>query len=520
MGRIAKFAKRIASKLFSRVSVTCLLLLVQIIWVALEFNRLAAYARWINGAGLLLSVLMCLILVRQDSTTPEFKISWIILFIVMPVPGGLLYLMWGDKRPAYRLRRRLEQAAQRTAPLHEAADREEPLAALAARDARMAHTAQYLRKNGFPLYDRTDVKFYPSGEAFFTDLLPALQAAEKYIFIEFFIIHHGEMWQAVHDILRAKAAAGVDVRVIYDDAGSMTGLPNGYWKQLEREGIRAVTFNPFVPMVNLVMNNRDHRKIVVVDGAVAFTGGANLADEYINRQERFGYWCDSAVRLRGAGAWGFAAMFLEFWSAARGGSAADFAAMQPAPETLAGIAGDGLVQPFCDSPVDRENLSKNLFLELIGQARERLFICTPYLILDNDLITALRLAAKRGVDLRIYVPGIPDKKLIYQLTRSYFAPLLEAGVKIFSYKPGFLHAKTWLCDDRVGVVGTVNLDYRSLYLHFECGTLLYGSRELSALRAGMTDIEAKSDPVTLAECRTSLPGTLVSAVLRLLAPLC
>ena len=210
-------------------------------------------------------------------------------------------------------------------------------------------------------------------------------------------------------------------------------------------------------------------------------------------------------------------MFLEFWAANCPDEPVDWAAFTPRHT----VPGDGgLVQPFCDSPVDREDVSKNVYLELINQARRRLCICTPYLILDNDLLTALRLAARRGVDLRIYVPGIPDKKTIYQLSRSYFAPLIEAGVRIFTYTPGFLHAKTWLCDDRAGVVGTVNLDYRSLYLHFECGTLLYGGPALAAIDADMRDIEARSAPVTLADCRTSLPGTLVSAVLRLLAPLC
>ncbi len=520
MGHAAQKCKQIAGKLFSRVGVTVLLLLVQVVWLALQFNRLAAYASWINGFGMLLSVLMCLVLVRQDSTVPEFKLSWVILFILMPVPGGLLYLMWGDKRPAYRLRRRMERAVELAEPqrcaLAEPQARE-ALDALKAGDDRLAHTAAYLETRGFPLFAGTESTYYPLGDDWLPDLLAALERAERFIFLEFFIIGEGEMWGAVHDILRRKAAAGVDVRVIYDDAGCVTGLPYRYWKRLEAEGIRAVSFNPFVPMVNLVMNNRDHRKIVVVDGDVAFTGGANLADEYINRKDRFGHWKDSAVRLQGAAAWGFTSMFLEFWAANRPDETIDWPAY--APRTVQ--PGDGgFAQPFCDSPVDREDVAKNVYLELINQARRSLRICTPYLILDNDLLTALKLAARRGVDLRIYVPGIPDKKTIYQLSRSYFAPLIEAGVRIFTYTPGFLHAKTWLCDDRVGAVGTVNLDYRSLYLHFECGTLLYGGPVLNAVAADLTALEAASAPVALADCRTDLPGTLVSAVLRLLAPLC
>ncbi len=520
MSRIAKWAKMLASKLFSRISLTGLLLLAQIVWVVVEFSRLTAYLTWIRGAGVALSVLMCLILVRQDSTAPEFKISWIILFIVMPVPGGLLYLMWGDKRPAIRLRRKLQRAAKQMVPLRVAAEEDAPLQTLRAGAPRLWGTATYLQRNGFPLYAGTDVRYYPVGEAFFADLLPALESAKHYIFVEFFIIGQGEMWGAVLDVLRRKAAQSVDVRVIYDDAGSMIGLPVNYWKDLEAMGIRAVPFNPFVPMVNLVMNNRDHRKIVVVDGEVAFTGGVNLADEYINRLERFGHWRDTAVRLEGAAAWSFATMFLEFWAANRPGDAAeDLRRFQP-PAPRPGAAGGCLVQPFCDSPVDRENVAKNVYLELINQAQRRLYICTPYLILDNDLITALRLAARRGVDLRIYVPGIPDKKLIYQLSRSYFAPLLEAGVRIYRYTPGFLHAKTWLCDDRAGVVGSINLDYRSLYLHFECGVLLYGGPVLDDIARDMAALQNACTPVHRADCRTSIPGTLVNAVMRLLAPLC
>ncbi len=518
MDKVGKRLRKFGARLFSRPVVTALLLLAQVLWIALIFSRLADYARWLNGAGLVLSIVMCFVLVRQDSTAPEFKISWIILFIVMPAPGGLLYLMWGDKRPAWKLRRKLARAVGTVQPLRTAAQAPQPMQALQAASPRLAATAAYLRRNGFPLYGGTEATYYAGGEAFFADLLPALESAEHFIFVEFFIISQGSMWQAVLDVLRRKAAAGVDVRVIYDDAGCAAGLPNHYWRRLEAEGIRAVPFNPFVPMLNLVMNNRDHRKIVVVDGDTAFTGGANLADEYINRIARFGHWRDSAVRLRGAAAWSFTTMFLEFWAANRPDEPApDPAVFRP---RLAVPEADCLVQPFCDSPVDRENVARNVYLELINQAQRRLSICTPYLVLDNDLLTALRLAARRGVDLRIYTPGIPDKKTIYQLTRSYFAPLLEAGVKIFTYTPGFLHNKTWLCDDRVGVVGSVNLDYRSLYLHFECAALLYGGRALADIERDFADIEAHSAPVALADCRTSIPGTLVSAVLRLLAPLC
>ena len=508
--------RKILSLVFSRLVVTGILLLVQFVWLFVLFFRLSEYAAWINGVGLALSVLMCLALIRQDSTVPEFKISWLILFTVMPVQGGLLYLLWGDKRPAIRLRHRLERAEAQLVPLRTADPAAQEL--LEHRDPRAAQTARYVRDFApGPVFDGTAVRYYPSGEAMFADMLPALQSAQKSIYVESFIIGMGEMWGQIHEILRRKAAQGLDVRVCYDDAGCLSLLPHNYDETLRAEGIRAFSFNRCVPLLNLVMNNRDHRKIMVIDGRIAFTGGVNLADEYINKLVRFGYWKDSGVRLEGPAARSFANIFLAFWKAHYPKEPLDLEAALPPVDPL---PTDCLVQPFADSPVDRESVAKNVYLELINQAQKRLYICTPYLILDNDLITALRLAAKRGVEVKIFTPGIPDKPTIYLMTRSYFPALLRAGVHIYTYTPGFLHAKTWLCDDRVAAVGTVNLDYRSLYLHFECSALLYGGKVLEDILADMQSIEKESAPVALEDCRTGFLGTLHSAVLRLVAPLC
>lgn len=508
--------RKVHSLVFSRLVVTGVLLLLQIVWLFVLFYRLSDYADWINAVGLTLSCIMCLALIRQDSTVPEFKLSWMILFMVMPVQGGLLYLLWGDKRPALHLRRCLQRAEAELVPLRTA----DPAAQekLERQEPRAAQTARYVRDFApAPVFDGTDVRYYPSGEAMFPDMLEALESAEHSIYVESFIIGMGEMWGRIHEILRRKAREGVDVRVIYDDAGCLSLLPHNYDETLRSEGIKAFSFNRFVPLLNLVMNNRDHRKIMVVDGAVAFTGGVNLADEYINKLVRFGYWKDSGVRLEGPAARSLANIFLTFWRAHYPKEELDLPAMLP---DVPPRPTDCLVQPFADSPVDRESVAKNAYLDLIGQAQKELFICTPYLILDNDLLTALRLAAKRGVDVRIYTPGIPDKPTIFLLTRSYFPHLLRAGVRIYSFTPGFLHAKTWLIDGKAAVVGTVNLDYRSLYLHFECGALLYGGRVLQDVRADLADIEARSRALTLEDCRTGFVGTMVSAALRLLAPLC
>ena len=504
--------RRVLNLVFSRLVITVVLVLLQAFWLFAVFNWLSEYAQWISRTGLALSVIMCLALIRQDSTVPEFKISWMILFMLMPVQSGLLYLLWGNKRPAFGLRRRLERAGQAMDPTR----RPDPAAEeqLEKADPRAAMTAKYLHDYApAPVCSGTAVKYYPDGQSMFADMLPALRSAEHSIYVESFIIGMGEMWGQIHEILRQKAAAGLDVRVIYDDAGCLSLLPHNYAEILQADGIRAFSFNRCVP----VLNNRDHRKIMVIDGKIGFTGGVNLADEYINKLKRFGYWKDSGVRLEGPGATSLAGIFLTFWKAKYPDEEIDPARDLPEVKPQ---ETDCLVQPFADSPVDREAVAKNTYLELINQAQKRLYICTPYLILDNDLLSCLRLAAKRGVDVRIYTPGVPDKPTIYQLTRSYFPHLLRAGVKIYSYTPGFLHAKTWLMDDRIAAVGTVNLDYRSLYLHFENSVLIYGGAVLDDVRRDLAEIERESAAVTLADCRTGFFGTMYSAVLRLVAPLC
>ena len=509
---------RALSLVFSRTVVTIVLVLAQAFWLFSLFYWLGDYSRILSRMGLGLSALMCLALVRQDSTAPEFKISWMILFMLMPVQGGLLYLLWGDKRPAIGLRRRMERAEAELAPLRtgDTAARAE----LQRRDPRLAETADYLQNYAAaPVFGGTAVQYYPVGDVMLPDMLADLRAAKHSIFVESFIIGMGEMWGQIHEILRQKAAAGLDVRVIYDDAGCLSLLPHNYVDLLRADGIRAFSFNRCVPVLNLVLNNRDHRKIMVVDGRVAYTGGVNLADEYINKVTRFGHWKDSGVRLEGPAARSYANVFLTFWRAHFPDEALDYTALLPEIAPVADTGGT-LVQPFADSPVDREVVAKNVYLEFINQAQRSLRICTPYLILDNDLLTCLRLAAKRGVDVRIYTPGVPDKKTIYQLSRSYFPYLLKAGVKIYSYTPGFLHAKTWLVDDRAAAVGTVNLDYRSLYLHFENSTVLYGGEVLHDILRDFESIESASRQIGLKDCRNGFLGSMLSACLRLVAPLC
>ena len=366
----------------------------------------------------------------------------------------------------------------------------------------------------------TDEKFYQMEcmEEEVQEAYEKLEKAEEFIFLEYFIINSGHMWDSVLDVLRRKVAQGVDVRVIYDDVGCADYLPANYCQTLRSYGIKAMVFNKFVPVVSVVMNNRDHRKITVIDGKVGFIGGINISDEYINKKERFGHWKDTGLMFKGPGVENLTIMFLEMWNAfeEKEGGYRDFV---PAEYEEKGGEGDGYILSFSDSPLDDENASENVYADILYNANDYVYITTPYLAIDSSLQNALCLAAKRGVDVRLITPGIPDKKMVYRLTRSYYASLIRAGVKIYEYTPGFVHAKSYVADDKIGVVGTINMDYRSLYLHFECGTLMYDSPAVIDLRNDDLATIEKCRKIELSDCRTSFFGELIDRVLRVIAPL-
>ena len=467
---------------------------------------------WVNGLLNALSLLIILYLVRKDENS-AYKVGWIALIGLLPLLGGALYLAFGNKRPAKRLRLKMQAVED----AHKKDLVQEP-GVLEGLDAREQGQSLYVAKYGpYPAWQNTRTQYFACGEAMYPQLLQDLERAEHTIFVEYFIVHTGKMWDGVEAILRRKAAQGVDVRLIYDDFGSLLGLPTDFVVRMERAHIRCIPFNPVVPLVSLVMNHRDHRKIVVVDGSVAYTGGINLADEYINAEERFGYWKDAALRTEGAAVWNFTVMFLKHWNAFRP-SETDYTPFAPRPEALPDRS-DGVVQPYGDSPLDEEALAETVYLNIIHQAQRYVYIYTPYFAVGETMLEALKSAAKRGVDVRLVLPGIPDKKLVYRLTRSYYLPLLRAGVRIYEFSPGFLHAKCYVSDDRAAVVGSINMDYRSLYLHFECGALLLYNSQIAVLRDDVLRTLPACREVHLADCRTSLPGTLLDTVLRLLSPL-
>ena len=506
--------RKLFNVIFNRITVTGVLILIQLMWLLAAFTKFARYSPWISAALTLMSVLMVLLIVSKDDN-PAYKIGWIILILLVPLLGALFYLCFGNKRPSRLMRARFDAMAPLTRPLMA----QDPAAAEGLA-GRTAATARYVAARGpWPVCRDTNVTYYPIGEAQFAAMLEDLERAEHFIFLEYFIIREDSyMWRRILEVLERKAAQGLDVRLMYDDLGSVALLPGNYWLQMEKKGIKCLAFNPFVPFVSLVMNNRDHRKILVVDGHTAYNGGINLSDEYINRTHPHGHWKDTGVRLVGEGVWNFTVMFLQTWNAFRR-TDKDFEQFRPHIHHPAPFAGSGHVQPFGDTPLDDEPLSENVYNDILAGAQDYVYINTPYPAISHEMQTALCMAAKRGVDVRIITPGVPDKKIVYQLTRSYYPALLRAGVKIYEYTPGFVHAKSYVADDQVAVVGTINMDFRSLYLHFECGTLLYGCPAIADVKADALRTMAQCRPVEADDCRRGFFGRLLNAVLRVLAPL-
>lgn len=508
--------KKLLKFLTGRVVITGALILVQAAWLLLLLFQLLEDYAWLGMAFTALSIVMALYVINKDDN-PAYKIAWLLFITLLPLMGGPMYLLFGNKRPARRLRAALEREYKRTRPLLD--QHPGPMEVLEASSPRKAGTARYIAGQGRgPLWQDTQVDYYALGDQMFPAMLADLEQARHFIFLEYFIIGEGEMWGKILEILKVKAREGVDVRLLYDDVGSVSLLPVEFPRQMEALGIHCIAFNRFVPWMSLVMNNRDHRKILVVDGYVGYTGGINLADEYINRVVKYGHWKDTALRLEGEAVWNLTVMFLEMWNALRF-TDGDFAPFRPHVHHPQPFLGQGWVQPFGDTPLDDEPLAENIYIEVLNQAQRYVYIYTPYLLIDSEMQIALCLAAHRGVDVKLFTPGIPDKKLVYQLTRSYYPPLLRAGVEIYEYAPGFLHGKSFVSDDQMAVVGTVNLDYRSLYLHFECGAVLYDCPCIRSIRQDALDLLSRCRRVTLDDCRHGLAGGLLNAVLRLFSPL-
>ncbi len=501
------------SKMLRRVLTVIPAAAVQALWILLLVKWLSPYAAYITLALSVAAVLLVLfIIIKRDETA--YKILWLLVILTVPVAGALLYLLFGNRRTARPLRKRLRrvQEAGQPAPLPCGGTPFEG-------EKRMEQTVRWLEhKTGYPLMRAEDVRYYPLGDAMYPDMLTDLRAAKKTIYLEYFIIEPGEMWQSIVGILAQKVREGLDVRVMYDDLGSISTFNFSNALALEKLGIRCVTFNPLLALKGTA-NYRDHRKMLIVDDAVAYSGGVNLADRYINREHPYGHWKDTGFRLTGAPVRSFTHMFLTFWNAFSLQKEEPMP-MPPAAAAAEPAAQDGWVLSYYDSPLNSEATSNRLYIDLLSQATDYAWFFTPYLMLGDDLLDAMLAAAQRGVDVRIIMPGIPDKKLIFRMSRSFYQVLLTGGVKIYEYTPGFVHAKSLVCDDRAATVGTVNLDYRSLFLHFENNSLFYRGSIVARVKEDFLATQSQCRAVEACDMKRYSRRWIVDGVLRIFAPLC
>lgn len=497
--------RRFLPNLFRGRVIVAFLIVVQIAVLILSAVIGAKYSGYIAAALNLISFAISFVVI-VSRTNDAYKLIWIYLILAFPVFGGLFYLVFSIQGSMKLMEPYMLQIENKTRVKNEKTCE---TAVLASNEHPNHRTlVSYLSDHaGFPISDNTATKFYPTGEAFYEDLLSALKSAEKYIFLEYFIIGEGKMWDSILEILEEKAASGVTVRIIYDDFGCIFNLPKNYPEMLVEKGIECRAFNRFRPLLTGLQNNRDHRKICSVDGKIAFTGGINLADEYINEIEKYGHWKDSAVGLIGEGAWSLTVIFLKMWlltSPEPDKDDQDISCYKPDCEF--DKIDDGYAQPYCDSPLDKDQVCERIYQQMIHSAKKYLYICTPYLIIDDSMLNSLTFLAQSGVDVRIITPNKWDKRLVHITTQSYYSDLIKGCVRIYEYTPGFIHSKIFVSDDEIASVGTANLDFRSLYLHFECGTMLYGSSAV---------IEAKNDFLaTLDECKEIRPEDCKHSVLR------
>ncbi|MBQ9988869.1 MAG: cardiolipin synthase [Clostridia bacterium] len=502
---------------FSRTAFMGIFLLLQVAAMVLTLVFFRRHFAIYYAAASVFSLCLVAYILNTDRN-PAYKIAWIVPIMLLPVFGALCFFLLGRNYHSKRKRRRLEGLKQEyiktMGSLRDTQDK------LREEDRDAALQAQYLKTaSSVPVMQNTQVEYLPIGEVMFQSMMEEMEKAEKFIFLEYFIINPGKMWDPILEILERKAQQGLDVRVVYDDMGCAFTLPPDYYQTLRKKGIRALAYNRFVPLITSRFNNRDHRKICVIDGMVGFTGGINLADEYINAYPKHGHWLDSGVKMRGEAVHAMTAAFLALWDASTG-EKEEYSAFAPPREEIDKIESDGYLIPFTDSPHDNELVGETVYLNIINRAKEYVYINSPYLIIDNELVTALTTAAKSGVDVRIITPHVPDRRFVHSMTRSYYRQLTKAGVRIYEYTPGFIHAKSFVSDDQYGVVGTINLDYRSLYLHMECAVWMYGCRCIEDMKQTYLDTLDVCTEFTYEDClRVPWLVRVFRAVLRIVAPL-
>jgi cardiolipin synthase len=507
---------------FRRRGFVIFTLLIQIILLILLLAGVGIYFEYSYMFLNFLSLIVCIYVINKHEKA-GFKLTWIFLIMLFPFFGGILYILFRSWSNPKKLRKALAQNIQDSKDAFYLPGNK--LDELIHYHPEFRTHARYLQQfAGFPVYANTRQIYLDSGEAYHQKVLEELEKAQRYIFLEFFILKEGQMFNSILAILERKAAEGLDVRIMYDDLGCFVNLPSDFPQKMSQKGINTFIFNPFRPIVTSLQNNRDHRKIISIDGRVAFTGGLNLADEYINIVERFGHWKDSAIMIEGDGAWSLTLIFLQMWNLLNMQKKDDYASFFPlrnvddfnAPR---GESPWGFVQPYADSPIDIENVGEHVYIQIINQAKKYVYINTPYLIVDDNLLSALTLAAKSGVDVRIITPHCWDKWIVATTSRSYYRRLVKAGVKVYEYTSGFNHGKSFVSDDMIATVGTTNLDFRSLYLHFECGVLIYSGEAITAIKEDFLKTLPVSHEITPEECDSNIFQRIISDILRIFAPL-
>lgn len=529
---------------FSRTAIIVVALLLQLFVFFASFYWLKDYSTAVYAAFVLLGAVTVVHILNEENNA-SFKIAWIIPVLVIPVFGTVLYIYINLQPGTKRIHKKLTKIEDEIRPY--LAQNEETVQELQEQSAGEKGIADYLyHADNYPVYAGCKMKYYPIGEAKFADMIEQLKRAEHFIFMEYFIVAKSYMWNTILEILKEKAAQGVEVRMMYDGMCSLALLPYGYYKDLEKMGIQSIPFSQIRPVLSTYQNNRDHRKILIIDGKTVFTGGINLADEYINRIDRFGHWKDTAVMIQGEAVKSFTLLFLKMWHVAKGKDSipeeeirkytvevwentqademrADMESMRNTDMQNTQdkkLHAGGYVIPYGDDPYGDERIGKQVYIDILNRARKYVHIMTPYLILDDEMITALRYCAKRGVETVIIMPHIPDKIYAYLLARTYYKQLLKYGVKIYEYTPGFVHAKVFVSDDIRGCVGTINLDFRSLYLHFECGAYMYSNDVLHDVEQDFKETLKQCQEITKESCDKYPKGKmLVGKMLRLIAPL-
>lgn len=510
---------RVIKFLFNRGMIITYLILLQILFIVYSVFYLHSFLGYFYLLVGYTGGIFILYISNRDQE-PTYKLPWLFVILILSPMGGIIYLIYGQNRASRFLMKR-QYAIIKETNKYVKFD-ENLLKEIEIQNEQVAGQIKYIQQNsGLPIYKNTKTQFLSGGEEFFLKLVKELKKAKKFIFMEYFIIDNGMMLSTILEVLKEKVEQGVKVILMYDDIGCIYKLPYNFDKKLSKLGIECVKFNKFKPILSSVYNNRDHRKISVIDGKVAFTGGINIADEYINVKKRFGHWKDSGIFIEGEAVKSFTLMFLHMYGISTKNRITDFSPYVEIQYSEKFQDEPGYVLPFQDGPypVFSDAVGENIYINMLNQAKKYAYITTPYLIADHNFISAVRLAAKRGVDVRIITPHIPDKRLVFMMTRASYRKLMNDGVKIYEYTPGFMHAKNFIVDDEIGVVSTINADYRSFVHHYECGVWLYKTKSIQDIKKDFLTTLEYCEQITQKNYNFGIFKRFVSDVLSIFSPL-